>query len=122
MSTCRYLTFFAMVGSQQHRELERLVRLSAPSDIGYPTNGRRLIINHTTIDLARSASNKLVFCVRVLHQDPVESGTETRHEVVCKLSPGKGLDVRVSGSNRHGAKEALGDAYLEWLSESQSNA
>ena len=104
-------TLFALVGTS-NSELQRRVTDTSPCGIGPYVHGRSNLVAHARIDLARSDASKLVLTVTVEHLG--EMITYTDHEIVCKASR-RGVSVRVSGSNHHGAKDRLTDAYREWL-------
>lgn len=93
------------------RHRETLRRLTADRPHGSGLDG------DTGLDLERSGPEKLVFRSDFRHED--EAGGYngwSHHWVVVQASLAFGLDVLVTGRDRNGIKDYLGDVWLAWLS------
>ena len=90
--------------------LAAMVKNSAPSGSGIDCG--------TQIDMHKSKAERLVFTMSFHHMD--ESGGYdgwTEHEVIVTPSLASGFELRITGRDRNGIKEYLGQIYYDWLSE-----
>jgi hypothetical protein len=94
----------------KHTEHIDDIMASAPSGSG--------IDNGTTLDYDASTPDKLVFHTAFHHMDD-GGGYDgwTEHTITVRASLAFGIDVRISGRDRDGIKEYLGDTYHGWLTE-----
>jgi hypothetical protein len=94
----------------KHKQtLAAIMRDTAPSGSG---------IDCGTKILADSTPDKLIFFVEYHHMN--ESGMYdgwTEHRITVTPSLQFGFNLKISGRDRNGIKEYLGDVYHAWLSE-----
>jgi hypothetical protein len=90
---------------EKHTEtLEKVVKAHMPSGAGFDAG--------TTLDLAESTPERLVFITAFHHLD--ESGVYdgwTKHRVIITPSLARQYNVRVLGGDRKGIKEYIGDCF-----------
>lgn len=87
---------------------ESLVRNAMPHGSGVDTG--------TTLDMESSTPDRLCFSLSFHHMNDVgyyDGWTE--HRVIARPSFLYGLDIRVTGRDRNGIKEYLGDIYAQCL-------
>lgn len=80
----------------------------APSGSGFD--------NGTSLDLVMSTPEKLVFHTSFHHMN--DGGMYdgwTEHSVIVRASLAFGIDVRVTGRDRGGIKDYIGDVFHAWL-------
>lgn len=96
-----------LVGLWQDRA-ESLVRNAMPSGSGIDTG--------TTLDLESSTPDRLCFSLSFHHMDEMGGYSGwTDHRVICRPSLLWGLDIRVTGRDKNGIKDYLGDVYAHAL-------
>lgn len=92
----------------RHTESLRAIQKQLPSGSG--------IDSGTTIDMDRSTPERIVLVADFHHMN--DAGMYdgwTAHTVIVRASLLFGLDIRISGRDRNGIKEYLGDVYREAL-------
>jgi len=98
---------FAAALERSEERLERLME-TAPSGSGFDAG--------TSVDTDRS--DVLIFSASFHHMDDAGYyGGWTEHTVRVKPSLAWGFDLTVSGRDRNGIKDYIGETFADWLNE-----
>lgn len=90
------------------QRLDALIKDHAPSGSGWDCG--------TTLDLQKSTPEKLIFTGSWHHMnDAGYYDGWTNHTITARASLVWGVDLRVSGRNRNGVKDYLGELFAGWL-------